>query len=118
GLKKGEVLTFDVDKFFGVRVEKARMLGLSEDEAETVRGKFDFTVTSVSSIEPAAAEQEVFDSVFVKDTVSTEEEFINKVRQTIGENYQRESDQFTEHLIEDYLLKHTTIDLLVEFLRS
>jgi len=118
GVKKDDVVTFDVDKVFGDKAEKARMLGLSEEEAETVSGKFDFTVTSVSRIEPAAADQELFDRVFGKDTVSTEEEFINKVRQTIGENYQRESDQFTEHLIEDYLLKHTTIDLPVEFLRS
>lgn len=118
GLKKDDVVEFDVDKIFSNKAEKATMLGLSEEEAETVSGKFDFTVTSISRIEPAAAGQELFDRVFGKDAVSNEEEFINKVRQTIGENYQRESDQFTEHLIEDYLLEHTHIDLPEEFLRS
>lgn len=118
GLKKDDVVEFDVDKIFSNKAEKATMLGLSEEEAETVSGKFDFTVTSISRIESAAAGQELFDRVFGKDAVSNEEEFINKVRQTIGENYQRESDQFTEHLIEDYLLEHTHIDLPEEFLRS
>ena len=118
GLKKDDVVEFDIDKIFSDKAEKAKMLGLSEAEAETVNGKFDFTVTSVSRIEPAAADQELFDRVFGKDIVSSEEQFVDKVRATIGENYQRESEQFTEHLIEDYLLEHTHIDLPDEFLRS
>lgn len=118
GLKKDDVVEFDIDKIFTDKAEKARTLGLSETEAETVNGKFDFTVTSVSRIEPAVADQELFDRVFGKDIVSSEEEFADKVRTTIAENYRRESDQFTEHLIEDHMLEHTHIDLPDEFLRS
>lgn len=118
GVKKDDVVEFDIDKIFADKAEKATMLGLSEEEAETMAGTFLLTVTSITRIEPAAADQELFDRVFGKDAVSSEEEFIAKVRQTIEENYRRESDQFTEHLIEDYLLKHTKIDLPEDFLRS
>lgn len=118
GLKKDDVVEFNVDKVFSDPAAKARMLGLAEDEADTVKGEVQFTVSSVSRIEPAAADQELFDRVFGKDAVANEEEFVNKVRATIAENYARESDHFTEHLIEDYLLDHTDINLPEEFLRT
>lgn len=118
GLKKDDVVDFDANKLFSEKSEKAGLLGLPEEEADSIKGTLQFTVTSISRVEPAAADQELFDRVFGKDAVSNEEEFTAKVRQTIGENYNRESDHFTEHLIEDYLLDHTPIDLPEDFLRS
>lgn len=119
GLKKDDTVEFDIDKVFSDKAGKARLLGLSsETEAEAINGPFVFTVATVSRIEDAKAGQELFDRVFGKESVTNEEEFINKVRETVAENYKRESDHFLEHNIEDHLIKHTRINLPEDFLRS
>src|SRR5690606_24576960 len=59
-----------------------------------------------------------FDRVFGKDVAKTEEEFVNKVRETISENYDRETNHFLEHLIEDYFVKNTEINMPAEFLKT
>ena len=119
GLKKDDTVEFDIDKVFSDKAGKARLLGLSsEAEAEAINGPFVFTVATVSRIEDAKAGQELFDRVFGKESVTNEEEFINKVRETVAENYKRESDHFLEHNIEDHLIKHTRINLPEDFLRS
>jgi trigger factor len=60
----------------------------------------------------------LFDKIFGKDVVKTEEEFINKVKQTIGENYERETNHFLEHNIEDYFLTNTNINIPDDFLKN
>jgi len=75
-------------------------------------------VANVTRTQPAELNQELFDRVFGKDTVTTEEEFIAKVRETIAENYQRESQHFLDHNIEDYFLANTNIDLPEDFLKT
>jgi len=62
--------------------------------------------------------EELFDRVFGPGVVKTEEEFINKVKETVKENYNRESDHFLEHNIEDYFIENTKIELPDAFLKS
>jgi trigger factor len=117
GLKKEEEVEFDIEKIFSDNDTTARLLGVTAEEAKDKKGKFVFKVTTVSRVEPAQMNQELFDRVFGKDAVKSEDEFINKVKETIGENYKRESDHFLEHNIEDYFVENTKINLPVEFLR-
>ena len=43
---------------------------------------------------------------------------MNKIRETISENYKRETDHFLDHHIEDYFLQHTSINLPDDFLKN
>jgi trigger factor len=117
GLKKEDEIEFDIEKIFSDNDTTARLLGVTAEEAKDRKGKFVFKVATVSRVEPTQMNQELFDRVFGKDAVKSEEEFINKVRETIGENYKRESDHFLEHNIEDYFVENTKINLPVEFLK-
>lgn len=118
GVKKDDVVEFDLDKTFTDKEAVSELLGDSEAEARATGNSFVFHVSSITRTEPAELNQELFDRVFGKDTVTTEEEFIAKVRETISENYQRESQHFLEHNIEDYFLSHTAIDLPDDFLKN
>ena len=55
---------------------------------------------------------------FGKDAVTTEDAFIAKVKETISENYKRESEHFLDHNIEDYFINHTNITLPSDFLKT
>ncbi|HEX5170641.1 MAG TPA: trigger factor [Cyclobacteriaceae bacterium] len=117
GLKKEDEVEFDLEKIFSDDEAKARLLGLTAEEAKDKKGKYIFKVSTVSRVEPAELNIEFFDRVFGKDAVKTEEEFINKVRETIGDNYKRESDHFLEHNIEDHFVANTKINLPESFLK-
>lgn len=118
GLKKEDEVEFDIAKIFEDDALKANLLGVSEEEAKKVKGTFVLKVNTVSRTEPAAINTELFDRVFGKDVVTTEQEFTNKVKETISENYKRETQHFLEHHIEDYYIQNTKIDLPEAFLKN
>lgn len=118
GLRKEDEVTFDIDTIFSDPGEKVHLLGTTDDEANEKTGTYRFKVATISRVQPADINQELFDRVFGKDTVTDEAGFLAKIRETVSENYQRESDHFLEHNIEDYFISHTTIDLPEEFLKT
>jgi trigger factor len=115
GLKKDDEVSFDIDSVFTDEEQKAQLLG---DVADAPKGSYTLKITTISRTELSDVNQELFDRVFGKDTVTTEEDFNNKVRETIGENYKRETDHFLDHHIEDYFLDNTKINLPSDFLKS
>lgn len=118
GLKKDEEVEFDISKLFTDEAFTAQLLGQSPEEAKHAQGKYIFKINTISRTEPAELNQELFDRVFGKDAVKSEEEFIAKIKDTIGENYRRESDHFFEHHIEDYYVENTSINLPDNFLKT
>jgi trigger factor len=118
GLKKEDSVEFDIEKIFSDVTEKARVLNISEEEAATAKGTYLLTVTSISRVEKAEINQELFDKVFGKDAVKTEDEFIEKIKETIGENYKRETEHLLDHEIQHYYVDHTAITMPDNFLKS
>jgi trigger factor len=118
GLKKEDEVSFDIDVLFTDEESKAQLIGTGEDETAPVKGKYTLKINNISRTEPSDVNQELFDRVFGKDLVANEDEFITKVKETIGENYKRETDHFLDHHIEDYFLDHTKINLPSDFLKS
>jgi trigger factor len=118
GLKKEDEVEFEINKLFSDDELKAQLLGQSPEEAKNAVGKYILKINTISRTEASDINQELFDRVFGKDAVTTEEEFINKIKETIGENYKRETEHFLDHHIEDYFLDNTKINLPSDFLKS
>lgn len=118
GLKKEEVVEFEVEKALADEAERARALNLSEEEAKQAKGTYVFTVTSVSRVETAELNQELFDKVFGSEVVKTEEEFLSKIRETVTENYKRETEHLLDHEIQHYFVDNTKISMPDNFLKT
>lgn len=118
GLKKGEEIAFEISKIFDKDSDAATLLDVSEEVAKEAKGKYTLKIENISRVESAAIGQELFDRVFGKDSVTNEDEFRAKVKETIGQNYKRESDYFLEHNIEDHFLKNTSVNLPENFLKN
>jgi trigger factor len=118
GLKKEDEVSFDIDAIFSDEESKAQLVGKGEDETTPVKGKYALKINNISRTEPSDINQEFFDRVFGKDVVTSEEDFMTKVKETIGENYKRETDHFLDHHIEDYFLDNTKINLPSNFLKT
>ncbi|GAB3906437.1 trigger factor [Larkinella knui] len=118
GLKKGDTVTFDIQKTFVDEKARALATGLKREEAAELEGEFTFTVEDITRNEPAEIGQEFFDKVLGKDVVETEEQFREKVLEVIKGNYARESATLERLDIEQALLDNITIGLPDDFLKQ
>ena len=112
GISGGAVIEFDSKEV--KKDEWSDAFGLEEEP----KGKFNFTVKNINRTESAEMNQEFFDKIFGPEAVKSEEEFINKVKETLQGNYDRESKVFTEEELKKVLVEHAKIDLPVEFLKE
>ena len=117
GLKKEDEVEFDITKIFTDENLIAQAINVSAEEAKGATGKFTIKITTISRTEPAEINPEFFEKVFGKDVVKTEEEFIAKVKETIAENYKRETDHLLDHEIQHHFVDHTKINMPDNFLK-
>ncbi len=118
GLKKDDNFEFDVTKTFKEEAAIAKALNISAEEAKGISGNFSFKISSISRTEQAVIGQDLFDKVFGKDVVKTEEEFIAKIKETISGNYSRETEHLLDHEIQHYYVDHTEVKMPDEFLKN
>jgi trigger factor len=118
GLKVGDTVKFDIQKAFDKDVAViAHFTGATNEVAEKMAGQYEFTVESIRHTKLPELNQELFDKVFGKDAVKTEEEFNAKLKETIAENYKRESKSFLSRELQKTLVENTNIELPSEFLK-
>ena len=115
--KVGDEVTFDLRTLYPEDSEAALLLGKDYDEVADLKGEFHFTIDEIMRHIPAEVNQDFFDEVFGKDAVQNQEEFREKLRETISENYARETEAMLKRDIRNYYLKNTQIDLPEEFLK-
>ena len=118
GVKAEDTIEFDINKAIKDSTALISMLNISEDEANALKGKFTFTVKNVNRVEPAEINQDLFDKVFGKDAVKTEKEFIDKIKETVSNNYSRETNFFLESAIRDHFVEKTKMETPDTFLKK
>jgi trigger factor len=118
GLKKDDEVEFEIEKVLKDENSISQLLGISVEEAKNLAGIYKLKVSSISRIEPAIINTELFDKVFGPGVVTTEEEFMNKVKETVSENYKRETEHLLDHEIMHYYIDHTKIDMPEKFLKN
>jgi len=118
GVKKGDEVKFDIEKTFKSAEAKSRLLGQNETDADAASGEYILTVADIKRTVPAEINQDLFDKVFGKDAVKTREEFDKKVKETIAENYDRETENLLNRDLVDKLVEKTKFELPDEFLKN
>jgi len=118
GLKKEEEVEFEIEKISTDPEVVAGALNLPENEAKNAKGKYTLRISTISHVDPAELNQEFFDKVFGNGVVKTEEELLNKIKETITENYKRETEHLLDHEIQHFFVDHTKINMPDAFLKS
>lgn len=118
GLKKDDVVKFVINEIFESDDAKSRFLGQQVSEDVQPDAEYAFKVTEIKRTKPAEVNQELFDKVFGKDAVKSEEEFDAKIKETISENYNRETENLLNRDLQNILVEKTKIDLPDEFLKK
>ncbi|MBA4144461.1 MAG: trigger factor [Cytophaga sp.] len=118
GLKNEDTVDFEIEKILKDENLVAQVLGITPEEAKSAKGQYTLQVTSISRTEPAEINTELFDRVFGPGVVKTEEEFLNKVKETIAENYKRETEHMLDHEIMHHYVDNTKITMPESFLKT
>ncbi|MEO3406262.1 trigger factor [Mucilaginibacter sp. CAU 1740] len=118
GLKKGDVLNFDIRKAFdGDAAKIAGLLKIEEDDAADLRGEFQLTVKNVNRLEESDLNQEFFDKLFGEGTVTTEEEFRAKITEELESMMVQDSDRKLQDDIYKLAIAKVDFALPDEFLK-
>ena len=116
GLKKEDTVELDPSKV--IKEDLAGVVGVTEEEAAQLTGKFEFTVKNINRTELAELNQEFFDKLFGEGQVDSEEAFRAKVRDIMSENYNKELKVYSDEQIKEQLIAKTNIDLPETFLKE
>lgn len=93
GAKLGSVITFNPKKAYPENdAEITSLLKIDKEKAATMESDFTYLVTEISRFVKAEVNQELFDNVFGKDEVKSEEEFRQKISEGIKAQLATDSD--------------------------
>jgi trigger factor len=118
GKKAGDEINVDLNDLFSSKEEIASQLGKTADEIVGLDTNFQFVVKNVNRKIKAEMDQALFDKTFGPDSVKDEAEFTLKVKETIEENYSRETTAYLNKTVQDKLMEMTKINLPDAFLKD
>jgi len=117
GKKAEDVVSFDIKKAYKDENYIARVLGVKVEEIDPEKTKIDFTIKTITHLEMAPIDEELFNKVYPDGDVKTEEEFRNKIKESIEQNFVQHSEkQFVEEAVNEVMEK-VEISLPADFLK-
>lgn len=91
--KPGDIITFNPRKAYPDNdSEVANLLKINRDAVKDVEADFSYQVIEINRFKKAEVNQALFDQVFGKDTVKSEEEFRGKIAEGLKPQLQANSD--------------------------
>lgn len=91
--KPGDIITFNPRKAYPDNdSEVANLLKINRDAVKDVEADFSYQVIEINRFKKAEVNQDLFDQVFGKDTVKSEEEFRGKIAEGLKPQLQANSD--------------------------
>jgi trigger factor len=118
GVKKDDVVTFDIQNTFADEAAIAHVTGKKKEDVASLEGEFTLTVEDITRAAAPEMNQEFFDKVLGPGQVETEEQFNEKVLEIIKGNYERETEALLRRDLENALLDNIAIELPEEFLKD
>ena len=93
GAKLGDIITFNPRKAYPEgEAEISSLLKIDREQAKTLESNFSYQITEIQRFKKAELGQELFDQVFGKDEVKSEEEFRNKIVESLKPQLETNSD--------------------------
>ena len=91
--KLGDIITFNPKKAYPESdVEVSSLLKVTKEEAANITADFSYQITEISRFVKAEINQELFDSVYVKDEVKDEESFRKKIAEGLSAQLVNDGD--------------------------
>ena len=119
GLKKGDVVEFDIQKAYNNDAAKiAGLLKIDEEAAADLKSNFSLTVKNVNRLDESDLDQAFFDKIFGEGTdVTTEEQFRTKITEELESMMVQDADRKLQNDLYNYSIEKIKFELPDEFLK-
>ena len=115
--KVGDTVVFNPRKAFPDDTELSYLLKIEKEDAANIDGDFKFTIKEATEFVDPELTQEVFDQIYGKDVVKSEEEFRAKVKEELENQLAMDSDYLFFLDAKKKLVKKFKEELPEEFLK-
>jgi len=118
GKKVGDTVVLNPKDVSKDLKDMAAMLAITEEEAAILDSNFDFKITDIKTMIPAAVDEELFTKLFGEGTIKTETELREKIKADLQNMFANDSDKlFSNHITSDLIAK-AKFDLPETFLKK
>lgn len=117
GAKVGDVVKVDIKKVFPNEREAANILKIAAEKVANLDSVFQCTVKSVLRFEKAEINQDLFNKIYGENTITSLDEFKNKITDEINGSLKQESDNRFHIDAREFLLNKINFELPVAFLK-
>ncbi|MDO6807155.1 trigger factor [Zobellia galactanivorans] len=116
GKKVGDVVTLKSKGLFKEDYLLSSVFGVSQEKAKDLDIEASFTIEEINEREPAALDQELFDKLFGKDEVKSEEELKQRIKDDSEKQFEQQSDQKLLNDVTEHFIENTKFELPADFL--
>ena len=117
GKKAGDKITVDVNEAFENETDRASMLKVDKAKLATLDPVFTFTVVNVKTFKSAENNQETWNQMFGEGTVTSEEQFMEKVAERIRAEHTQQANLRFGNDVRKYFVDKAAIELPEAFLK-
>ncbi|MFT4601305.1 MAG: trigger factor [Arenicella sp.] len=117
GAKANDVIAVDPKNVSKDDKDLAAMLGITEEFVGDVGKKYEFKISEVKRMVPAAVDQALFDKIFGEGTIKSEKELRAKIEEDLTKMFANDSDKIFNQQIVDELVSKTKIKFPEAFLK-
>ena len=117
GAKPGDTVSLKTKSMFKDDHRNQHVFGVSHDDAHGLDVEVQFAIDEINTRELAAMDQDLFDKLFGKDVVKSEDELRQKIKEDAERQFEQQSDQKLLNDVVDSLIENTKFDLPDEFLK-
>jgi trigger factor len=118
GKKAGDTIPLKTSGLFKEDYLLAGALGIPTEKATSLDIQVAFNVEEINMREPAPLNQELFDKLFGKDSVSSEKELREKIKKDSEKQFEQQADQKLLNDVTERLIETADFDLPSTFLKK
>ncbi|HWY39041.1 MAG TPA: trigger factor, partial [Bacteroidia bacterium] len=117
GAKKEDKIIINSKDLYANAIDMSIGLGIEKEVAETLNSNLQLSIKNIARMEDAELNTELFDKLYGKDVIKTEEEFRNKIKEELGLMFAQDSDRKFFELVEKTLIEKINPQLPESFLK-
>ena len=117
GKKAGDKFELDVNAAFTNETDRAAMLKVDKAQLASLNPLFTFTVVNVKTFVAAEENQETYDKIFGEGTVTTPEQFEEKVTERIKASHEQDANYRFGADVRKYFVEKAALELPEAFLK-
>ena len=118
GAKVGDEITLNTKTLFKDNHDLMTYLKVTHDQAHDLDADVTFTIKEINNRELADLDQELFDKILGKGTVTTVTELKDRIKTDSEKQFQQQSDQKLLNDVTEFLVENTKFELPAAFLQK